>query len=135
MNYSYAIHTLGLVFWIGGLLFGCKIIKVASEDSQAIQVLARKTAFGYIVPGLAITLLTGLHQLVGGGMAQYMKQGWMHAKLTLVAILLWSTFAIFMNLIAISKGEKGAAKTASIHHGLVSLILVVGLILVFAKPF
>jgi putative membrane protein len=135
MNLSYAIHTLGVVFWIGGLLFACKLIKVATEDAPVLRVLSKKVAFGFIVPGFIITLLTGLHQLFAGGMGTYMKQGWMHAKLTLVALLFWSTAALFMSLLAMSRGEKVSSSASKLHHAIVSASLLAGLILVFVKPF
>lgn len=135
MTLSFAIHVLGVVFWIGGLLFGTKLIKLASEDSPIIRTLAKKTAFAYILPGFLIVLLTGLHQLFAGGVGVYMKQGWMHAKLTLVALLVWSTFSVFLSLRAISQGEKVSPKVGSLHHALVAAALLLGLVLVYVRPF
>lgn len=135
MTVSFAIHVLGVVFWIGGLLFGTKLIKLANEDSQVVRTLAKKIVFAYILPGLLVVLLTGLHQLFGGGVGNYMKQGWMHAKLTIVAVLIWSTFSVFMALRSISQGEIVSPKLGTLHHAIVASALLFGLLLVYVRPF
>jgi putative membrane protein len=135
MALSFAIHVLGVVFWTGGLLFGTKLIKLAGDDSAVVRTLAKKTAFAYILPGFVIVLLSGLHQLFAGGIGVYMKQGWMHAKLTLVALLIWSTFSVFLSLRALSQGEKVSSKVGSLHHAVVAAALLLGLILVYVRPF
>lgn len=137
MKLSFAFHVLGIVFWIGGLLFGTKLVKVAAAHASnaAVQTLSKKTLFGYILPGVIITLVTGLHQLVGGGVGVYMKQGWMHAKLTLILLLLWSTITMFIDLIAMSRGENVNLKHGTLHHAITAFCLLVILILTFVKPF
>lgn len=137
MKLSFAFHVLGIIFWMGGLLFGTKLVKVAAAHASnaAIQTLSKKTLFGYILPGLIVTLVTGLHQLVAGGVGVYMKQGWMHAKLTLIAFLLWPTIVMFIDLLSMSRGESVNLKHGTLHHAITSFCLLVILILTFVKPF
>jgi len=137
MRVSFAFHLLGIVFWIGGLLFASRIIKIAATDSDSagLKILAKKTLFGYIVPGLIVTLLTGFYQFLSVGSQVYMKQGWMHAKLLLVAVLLWSTFSLAMALNNFISGSQFSAKTGTVHHGIVAAGLLAILILTFVKPF
>ncbi len=136
MPVSIAFHLLGLVFWIGGLLFASSIIKYAPLGGPtAIQTLSKKTLFGYIVPGLLLMISSGLYQLMTGGLSVYMKQGWMHTKLTFIVILIWSTIMLSLALIRISKGQSVNPKIGSIHHGIVALCLTVIIFLTIIKPF
>ncbi len=137
MKISIVFHILGLVFLFAGLLFGTRLVKLADGEvvSSPLQMLSKKIVFGYIIPGAALIVLSGLHQFFAGGAGVYMKQGWMHTKLTLVAVLLWSGVMVSINLMTMAKGGTCNPKAGSMHHGIVALCLVVILVLTLVKPF
>lgn len=137
MKYAFIFHVLGLVFLFAGLLFGTKLLKISATEtpSPSLMILAKKNVFAYIIPGVLLMVLSGLHQLYSGGISIYMKQGWMHAKLTLIVVLLWSSIMVAIRLISLSKGQGSDAKFATMHHAIAATLLVLILILTFAKPF
>ena len=128
MKISIAIHLVGIVFWIGGVLLLPRIMKALVDAPQAAAALApalKKVFFGFIVPGIVMVILTGVFQFfVGGGFGLYMKQGWFHGKLTFVILLLVATALLFGEVSkVISGGSPSRAKLGAIH-GITALSLV-----------
>jgi len=85
--------------------------------------IAKRAFFGYVVAGLVISTLSGLHQWASGGFADYMKQGWFHGKLTLVMILLAVTGMLFVQVGKAQTGQSNRKLLMAIH-GIAALCLV-----------
>lgn len=135
MQYSLAFHLVGIVLWLGGLIILPRIMSVMNnEGAQAAGLprIVRRVWFGFIIPGLVITLLTGGLQLSLGGVDVYMKQGWFHGKLTFVMLLLAAT--VITGLEVSKANHKVALSPGKLHmaHGIaaLSLILIVLLTMV-----
>jgi len=85
-----------------------RFLKILSEPYQADGMLAktiRRIFWGFIIPGAAIVVLSGLHQIGIKGVNFYMAQGWFHTKLTFVVILAVVTFLVGLAVSASSRGE------------------------------
>ena len=106
MQWSFALHIIGIIFWLGGLLILTRFARVSSEPgamSQQFRAIMRKSWFVYVIQGMVFTLLTGLFQLfAGGGPGFYFKQGWFHGKVTLVFVLIAATVMLGMEIKRIS---------------------------------
>ena len=83
--------------------------------------------------GAAIAILFGL--LAIGAVPYLLTQPWLHAKLTLVAILLFFHVRLARRLGRLER-EHGEAtrREFSMVHGIVSLLLLLILIMVLVKP-
>ena len=87
-----AFHIISIVCWFAGLFYLPRLFvyHAQSEDSVSKErfcVMERKLYRGIMGPAMIATIIFGgwLISLNPGG---YFSQGWMHAKLTLVVLLI-----------------------------------------------
>lgn len=125
MAFSLALHLIGLVIWVGGLMFIARIMTLASDGEIPANFGAaiKRMFLGYVLAGLLLSTITGLFQLSAGGMAQYMKQGWMHMKLTFVLALYVVTAALAVKVFALEQGRAVKRSVLMALHGLAGLCL------------
>lgn len=124
MKISIAFHLVGLVMWLGSLMILTRCLKIFSraypaEASEALDTFRntlKRVFYGFCIPGLLISLVTGVYQIVQMGMAYYMKQGWFHAKLTLVLLLFVVTLLLAKEMRRIAGRELVPAKRAIVLH-------------------
>jgi len=131
MAYSLAIHVVGFVFWVGGLLVLTRLFKqlvVQGGLPEAARLEAAKAMkrgyFGFVIAGLTLTLLSGIYQLLERGMGFYMAQGWFHGKLTLVIVLIVASVVFGAQVKAAANGRPVKGGTVGMIHGLTSAALV-----------
>ncbi len=124
---SFAVHIFGIVFWVGGLLFLTRFLKKLVpprlEDKELVG-FARISWNGFILPGAAIALASGLYQLFLMGISYYMKQGWFHGKLTFIIVLLAVTAIVGFEVRKVGSGATPSVKRLGACHGLTSALLV-----------
>ena len=92
MLWTKALHLIFMVTWFAGLFYLPRLFvyHAMSEDATSLErfkVMERKLYFGIMTPGGVLTLVFGIWTLLLNGWAVYASQGWMHAKLTLVGLL------------------------------------------------
>lgn len=81
---SWVLHIFSIAMWIGGLLVAARLSAggVSAETRSA-------TMRWSLWPALILVLVTGTLMLFESGVAAVFKSGgWMHVKLTLVAVLI-----------------------------------------------
>lgn len=88
-----ALHLIFMVTWFAGLFYLPRLFvyHAMSEDpisNQQFKIMERKLFFGIMTPGMIITLVFGIWMLTDYAWAMYSSSGWLHAKLTLVLLLL-----------------------------------------------
>ena len=84
-----AFHIVFMVTWFAGLfylprLFVYHTMTADAPGSERFKVMERKLFFGIMTPGAVLTIASGTWLWLGYGVSG----GWLHAKLTLVAILI-----------------------------------------------
>jgi putative membrane protein len=137
MLYSKAIHLLFIISWMAGIFYPPRIFvhyaegRSAGEDVRRLQVMARKLYHFTSMMGV-FAIASGLWLWLRFGFGG----GWIHAKLTLVALLV----AYHISLRVYTKrlqvdGRLPSATTLRWYNELPLLILVVILWLVVLKPF
>ncbi|HTM63825.1 MAG TPA: protoporphyrinogen oxidase HemJ [Gammaproteobacteria bacterium] len=87
-----SFHIIFMVTWFAGLfylprLFVYHAIASDSVSIERFKIMERKLYFGITTPGMIFTVLFGLWTL-SYNISGYMHDGWMHAKLSLVFLLL-----------------------------------------------
>jgi putative membrane protein len=87
-----AFHIIAMVCWFAGLFYLPRLFvyHAMSEDSASIErfkIMERKLYRGISTPSMLITVFLGVW-LLSYDVAGYMAAGWMHAKLTLVGVLI-----------------------------------------------
>ena len=81
-----------MVTWFAGLFYLPRLFVYHSQATDKIsrerfKVMERKLFWGIMTPGAILTIIFGFAMLIPQW-AIYVHQGWIHAKLTLVALLL-----------------------------------------------
>ncbi len=86
-----AVHIIFVVTWFAALFYLPRLFvyHAMSDDSisnERFKIMERKLYYGIMTPSAIITVILGFWLL---GIANYWWQyGWLHAKLTLIAILI-----------------------------------------------
>ena len=122
MGVSLSVHVIGIVFWIGGLLFITRFLKGLSEAPHApTAALIKRSFWGFVIPGVVLSLASGLYQLTVKGFAYYFKEShWFHGKATLLIVLLVITGLVAGAVDSAANGKVPPAKRSGMYHGIVS---------------
>lgn len=93
-----ALHLIFMVTWFAGLFYLPRLFvyhAMANEDNsgdeiskERFKIMERKLFFGIMTPGLILTLIFGIWMLLDYAWAVYSTSGWLHAKLTLIVLLI-----------------------------------------------
>jgi len=86
-----AFHIIFVVTWFAGLFYLPRLYVYHSMATDSISIerfklMERKLFYGIMTPSAVMAVILGLSLFIGYGIG--MKSGWMHAKLTLVLILI-----------------------------------------------
>ena len=137
LNWILVIHLFGVIMWLGGLLTVTSLMAQVPDEVGATRerliISSNRILRMSGHAGAAIAILFGLLAIAA---APYLlTQPWLHAKLTLVAILLFFHVRLARRLGRLER-ERGEAtrREFSIVHGIVSLLLLLILIMVLVKP-
>ena len=125
---SLALHIIGIVMWVGGLLVLTRFFKLftaAIPKDESLAKLLGRIYYGYVVPGFLLALITGIVQLSYRGAQFYLAQGWFHAKLGLVLLLIVVTAVSFYDLKKVRSGKTLSRARVAALHGIVGLVLLV----------
>ena len=84
-----AWHIIFMVTWFAGLFYLPRLFVYHAQTkdstgSARFKIMERKLFFGIMTPGAVLTIVFGMWLWQGYGISG----GWLHAKLTLVAILI-----------------------------------------------
>ncbi|MBM3393780.1 MAG: protoporphyrinogen oxidase HemJ [Betaproteobacteria bacterium] len=84
-----SFHVIFMVTWFAGLFYLPRLFvyHAMAEDEtgrERFKVMERKLFYGIMTPGAVLTLVFGIWLWLGYGITE----GWMHAKLALVAVLI-----------------------------------------------
>ena len=102
-----ALHVIGVIAWIGGLLAAGLIAAMAAEEARKGAVEAARKVMLYVVsPAMALSWLVGLAILIPNFGAVYARAGWMHGKLTLVLVASALTGVLSGTLRKMANGEE-----------------------------
>lgn len=87
-----ALHLIFMVTWFAGLFYLPRlyVYHAMSSDQTSLdrfKIMERKLFFGIMTPGAILTVLFGVSLIHSVGMAAYAGQGWLHAKLGLIFLL------------------------------------------------
>lgn len=137
MNYVLALHIIGVIVWMGGLLmlsrllgYHCDLESAAARD--ALKRFEHRTYFWAIVPSGLLSLGTGLTMLFfkGGGAGHYLSVdgAWgatFHLKLGLVVLLFVFDHIVMRRMKKLHRDDEGERKPFVIMHGMIGLAFIV----------
>ena len=132
------LHLPGMVLWVGGLLVTTLILASHAVESGAAAAAAltraeQKVFRGFIHPGAAISVLTGLLLILSGPF--YMQAGWFHVKLFLAVILVVLDLRIYFRAKAFYAGHLQLTRGECIaSHAAVAVVFLAILVMVLVRP-
>ncbi len=133
-----ALHIFAVVYWIGGLLMIASLLARVPDE-----VGLPKERFLGVARGLFQTATNvGAATTIGLGILlilmdpAVLRQGWLHAKLLLVAVLLFYHVRFYRRIMFLEDHpSQSTRREYRVIHGLVSLLLIAILLLAVMKPF
>jgi protoporphyrinogen IX oxidase len=137
-SWALAAHIVGIVFWVGGLLAASQMLagclhESSTEAKAALARSARRLLKASAHPGAAITVLAGI--VILGVKPEDLQQGWLHAKLSLVVILIAVDLLLTLNVRAVvSRGTEISVSRVRLTHGAIALLFLAIVILAAVKP-
>jgi protoporphyrinogen IX oxidase len=132
-----AFHVVFLVTWFAGLFYLPRLfvyhVTAADEVSRARFVVMERRLFVMTTIGAAFTLVFGiLMVLMAPG---YMAQGWLHAKLTLVLLVIGYQFWCLALMHALRDGRnRYSERWYRLFNEVPGLLLIAIVILAVVKP-
>jgi len=87
-----SLHIIFMVTWFAGLFYLPRLFvyHAMSDDLPSIErfkIMERKLYYGIMTPGAILTIIFGMWLWLGYGISGIEGSWWLHAKLSLVAIL------------------------------------------------
>jgi protoporphyrinogen IX oxidase len=137
--WALVFHVIGFVFWMAGLLVVTQLMAVHAEErspegGRVLSRLEMKLLKGLAHPGALITIGAGI--VVVAIQPGYLRQSWLHAKLSLVVILIGMNLFLHMRARELGAGRsKVRPGQFRMLHGVVSVLFLFIVILVMIKPF
>ncbi len=135
-----ALHIIAMVCWFAGLFYLPRLFvyHAMSEDEisrERFCTMERKLYRGIMLPSMIATLAFGIW-LISLNPGYYFSQGWMHAKLTLVVLLIAYHHICGAQLKRFARGEnqRGHVFYRWFNEAPVLALLAI-VILVVVKPF
>lgn len=135
-----ALHVIAVVCWFAGLFYLPRLFVYHAEAEDALgrerfKVMERKLYRGIMWPSLVLTVVAGVWML-GLNWDYYRTQGWLHAKLALVVLLVAYHFACGHYLRAFAADRNTRSHVFyRVFNELPVLALVAIVILVIVRPF
>ncbi len=134
-----SLHVVAIIAWMAGMLYLPRLFvyhadtEPGSRQSETFKVMERRLLRGIINPAMIVAFLTGAYLAVDAG---WFREGWFHAKLTLV-ILMTAAHGF------LSRWRRQFERNQNVHSAKfyrivneVPTVLMLGIvILVIVKPF
>ena len=136
-----AAHVIAVIAWMAGLLYLPRLFVYhagtapGTDTSETFKVMERRLYRAIMHPALAATLVTAALLLATPGAVDW-SQGWLHAKLALVAALLLMHGLIGRWLADFAADRnRRPARFYRIANEIPTLLLIGIVLLVVVKPF
>ena len=136
-----AAHVIAVIAWMAGLLYLPRLFVYhagaapGTELSETFKVMERRLYRAIMNPALAATLVTAALLLATPGAVDW-SQGWLHAKLALVAalLLMHGLMGRWLADFAADRNRR-PARFYRIANEIPTLLLIGIVLLVVVKPF
>ena len=133
-----ALHLFGVIFWLGGLLMIASLLARVPDEVGLPKERFLGAARGLFEVGTnigaAVTIGLGIILIVME--PAVLRQAWLHAKLLLVAVLLFYHVRFYRRIMFLENNPSHSSRREfRVIHGMVSLLLIAILVIAVMKPF
>ncbi len=135
-----AFHIIAVICWFAALFYLPRLFVYHAQSEDAIShdrfvVMERKLYRGIATPSMLVTLALGVWLLLGNT-SYYLSSGWMHAKLTLVALCVVYHFCCRHYMVQLREQQcTKSHRFFRVFNELPVFLLVPIVILVVVRPF
>ena len=136
-----ALHVIAVVCWFAGLfylprLFIYHLDCTTDAERARFETMERRLYNAIMTPAAWVAVLAGLGLLLGYAWDLYIRAGWLHTKLTLVALLVIYHWLCGRHRIALRDGRNTrSARYFRVFNEIPTLILIAVVCLTIVKPF
>lgn len=134
-----SLHVISIITWMAGMLYLPRLFvyhvdaEPGSKQSETFKVMERRLLKAIINPSMIASWIFGLWLAYEGG---FFLDGWFHAKLTLVVLMLAVHVYLARSVKVFARDEnKRPAKFYRILNEVPTVLMIVIVILVIGKPF
>lgn len=134
-----ALHLIAVIAWFAGLFYLPRLFVYHSQyakkasNVEMLRVMEHKLFYYIMHPAMTATFVLGIALIILN--PTWMQQGWMHAKLTLVLLLLAYHLSLGHFLKAFKTGAPKNEKFFRLYNEVPTLLLIGIVLLVLLKPF
>jgi protoporphyrinogen IX oxidase len=133
-----AFHIVFVVTWFAGLFYLPRlfIYHVSTHDTAGVErfVVMERRLFGIMTIGATLAALFGLSMIAAA--PGYLRFGWLHVKLLLVALLIGYHVWCYRLMLALAAGRNTRSERwLRLFNELPALLLLAIVILAVVKPF
>lgn len=133
-----AFHVIFVVTWFAGLFYLPRlfIYHATAKDSPSLErfVVMERRLFGIMTLGGTLAAVFGLSMIVAA--PGYLHMGWLHVKLTLVALLIAYHVWCHRLMVALREGRnRRSERWLRLFNEAPALLLIAIVILAVVKPF
>jgi protoporphyrinogen IX oxidase len=133
-----AFHIVFVVTWFAGLFYLPRLFvyHAVTTDQVSLErfVVMERRLFAIMTLGATLAAVFGISMIVAA--PAYLKFGWLHAKLTLVALLIAYHIWSYSLMVALRDGRnRHTQRFFRLFNEAPALLLVAIVILVVVKPF
>ncbi len=133
-----AFHIVFVVTWFAGLFYLPRLFlyHAVATDAASLERFAvmERRLFGIMTIGATLTVLFGISMVAT--FPAYMQSGWLHAKLTLVGLLIGYHIWCRQLMVALREGRNQySQRWYRIFNEVPSVLLIAIVILAVVKPF
>ena len=137
MQYILFFHLLGVILWMGSLFVVSRLLAEHATHPAAGEVLTNleERLFATIIHGgAAVVIATGILMLLEEPF--FLRQGWLHAKLALVLVLVFLDVRLYRRMQAMHTVPGSVSRADLIRlHGYLGLALIAIVFLATVRPF
>ncbi len=135
-----ALHIIAVIAWMAGMLYLPRLYvyhadaEKGSDKGETFKVMERRLLRAIVNPAMAASFVFGILMIVAN--PALLQQGWMHAKLALVALMVVAHVLFARWRKAFERDENTRpAKFYRIWNEIPTLLMILIVILVIVKPF
>lgn len=136
-QWSLVVHVFAILMWVGSLIGTLHLVVALQEggapERPVLVGLARRTAIGMDV-GALLAIASGLWLALGAPINAFTTGGWLHAKLTLVVLLVLVPHVLLRIKVARYRKDRATGRLPAPLFGLVLLAVAAIIALVIVKP-
>lgn len=129
------LHFVGIVFWIGTAVAVAMAASAPAAPESGVARALRGVTLRVTTPAMLLAFAGGFGMLIPNFAEVYAKQGWMHAKLTLLLVLAGVTGVLTGKLRRWAQGQDVEAKTFSRLGWAVAILAILIVTLAIFRPF